>query len=167
MRQSTVKWFDAKKGFGFIDHPDDGNDVFVHYSQIVSEKDFKTLRTGQAVEFELSDGPKGLHALDVTPTEPETPQEESEVGEDDGSQEAASQEAASQEAASQEAASQEAASNGKPPHEETPQQQAAPAAEAAPEESTEEEEDDDDWEWEEEWTDEHGNPPDPMAGPTF
>lgn len=64
-RQSTVKWFDAKKGYGFIHHPDGGDDVFVHYTQIESDKDFKTLRTGQTVEFELNDGPKGLHALSV------------------------------------------------------------------------------------------------------
>lgn len=65
MRQSTVKWFDAKKGYGFIHHPDGGEDVFVHYTQIESDKDFKTLRTGQTVEFEMNDGPKGLHALSV------------------------------------------------------------------------------------------------------
>lgn len=64
-RQSTVKWFDAKKGYGFIHHPDGGDDVFVHYTQIESDKDFKTLRTGQTVEFEMNDGPKGLHALSV------------------------------------------------------------------------------------------------------
>lgn len=67
--RSTVKWFDAKKGYGFIDHPEGGDDVFVHYTQIESEKDFKTLRTGQEVEFEMNDGPKGLHALSVVPLE--------------------------------------------------------------------------------------------------
>lgn len=65
MRRSTVKWFDAKKGYGFIHHPDEGEDIFVHYTQIESEKDFKTLRTGQTVEFEMNDGPKGLHAVSV------------------------------------------------------------------------------------------------------
>lgn len=65
MEQSTVKWFDAKKGYGFINHPDGGEDVFVHYSQIESGDDFKTLHTDQPVEFELNDGPKGLHALNV------------------------------------------------------------------------------------------------------
>jgi CspA family cold shock protein len=64
---STVKWFDAKKGYGFINHPDGGDDIFVHYSQIESDEEFKTLRTGQSVEFELEDGPKGLHALSVIP----------------------------------------------------------------------------------------------------
>lgn len=67
MRYSTVKWFDAKKGYGFIDHPDEGDDVFVHYSNIESDDDFKTLRAGQDVQFEMNDGPKGLHALNVVP----------------------------------------------------------------------------------------------------
>jgi CspA family cold shock protein len=65
MEQSTVKWFDAKKGYGFINHPDGGDDIFVHYSQIESDDDFKTLHTGQTVRFELNDGPKGLHAAQV------------------------------------------------------------------------------------------------------
>ncbi len=69
MQYSTVKWFDAKKGYGFIDHPDDGDDVFVHYSNIESDDDFKTLRAGQDVKFEMNDGPKGLHALNVVATE--------------------------------------------------------------------------------------------------
>jgi len=68
MQQSTVKWFDAKKGYGFINHPRDGDDVFVHYSNIESDDDFKTLRTGQRVKFEMNDGPKGLHALNVEAT---------------------------------------------------------------------------------------------------
>lgn len=65
----VVKWFDAKKGYGFILHPQDGSDIFVHYSQIHSDKRFKTLRTGEEVEFELVNGPKGLHAHNVLPTE--------------------------------------------------------------------------------------------------
>ncbi len=63
--ESTVKWFDAKKGYGFLDHPEGGADIFVHYTQIRSDDDFKTLSTGQTVRFELNDGPKGLHALNV------------------------------------------------------------------------------------------------------
>jgi len=69
MQHSTVKWFDAKKGYGFINHPQDGEDVFVHYSNITSDDDFKTLQTGQSVKFEMNDGPKGLHALNVVATD--------------------------------------------------------------------------------------------------
>lgn len=67
--RSTVKWFDAKKGYGFIEHPEDGSDVFVHYSQITTDRRFRTLRTGELVQFELSDGPKGLHARNVSSLE--------------------------------------------------------------------------------------------------
>jgi cold shock protein len=69
---STVKWFDAKKGYGFINHPEGGDDIFVHYSQIDSTDDFKTLRTGQSVRFEMNDGPKGLHAVEVKALEEES-----------------------------------------------------------------------------------------------
>lgn len=67
MQTSTVKWFDAKKGYGFIYHPDGGDDVFVHYSNIQSQDDYKTLKTDQEVQFDMNDGPKGLHALAVVP----------------------------------------------------------------------------------------------------
>ena len=58
-----VKWFNAEKGYGFIT-AEDGKDVFVHYSQIASEG-YKTLDEGQAVEFEINDGPKGPQATNV------------------------------------------------------------------------------------------------------
>lgn len=58
-----VKWFNAEKGYGFIS-TEDGKDVFVHYSQINSEG-YKTLDEGQAVEFEINDGPKGPQATNV------------------------------------------------------------------------------------------------------
>ena len=80
MQRSTVKWFDAKKGYGFIHHPDEGEDIFVHYTQIESDKDFKTLRTGQTVEFEMNDGPKGLHALSVNAIGQEGPDNDNNVG---------------------------------------------------------------------------------------
>lgn len=70
-RRSVVKWFDAKKGYGFIVHPEGGADIFVHYSAIETDKRFKTLRTGQVVDFDLDDGPKGLHATSVVPAEEE------------------------------------------------------------------------------------------------
>jgi CspA family cold shock protein len=71
MQHSTVKWFDAKKGYGFIHHPNEGEDIFVHYSNIDTDDDFKTLSTNQSVTFEMNDGPKGLHALNVIPTDGE------------------------------------------------------------------------------------------------
>ena len=64
-QRSVVKWFDAKKGYGFIVNPQGGQDIFVHYSQIQTDKRFKTLRTGQVVEYRLHDGPKGPHAVEV------------------------------------------------------------------------------------------------------
>ncbi len=76
MKRSIVKWFDAKKGYGFILHPAQGPDIFVHYSQIVSDKRFKTLRTGEIVEFELHDGPKGIHARNVNGTNEVVPMNE-------------------------------------------------------------------------------------------
>ena len=63
MAKGTVKWFNEKKGFGFLSQ-EDGEDVFVHYSSIQNEG-FKTLQEGQAVEFEVQDGPKGPQAVNV------------------------------------------------------------------------------------------------------
>jgi CspA family cold shock protein len=61
--QGTVKWFNEAKGFGFIQRQT-GEDVFVHYSGIIADG-FKTLREGQAVEFEVKSGPKGDYAENV------------------------------------------------------------------------------------------------------
>ncbi len=63
MLKGKVKWFDTKKGFGFI-HSEEGNDVFVHYSSIVTEG-FKNLEQGQEVTFELTEGKKGPQASNV------------------------------------------------------------------------------------------------------
>jgi CspA family cold shock protein len=62
--QGTVKWFNAAKGYGFIQRQS-GEDVFVHFSAIEAEG-YKTLNEGQAVEFEVKQGPKGLQAERVT-----------------------------------------------------------------------------------------------------
>jgi CspA family cold shock protein len=64
MQKGTVKWFNDAKGFGFIT-PESGPDVFVHHTAIVASG-FRTLAEGEAVEFEVVQGPKGLQAANVT-----------------------------------------------------------------------------------------------------
>ena len=59
----TVKWFNASKGYGFIERQD-GPDVFVHFTAIEAEG-FRTLQEGQQVEFSIEQGPKGLQAASV------------------------------------------------------------------------------------------------------
>jgi CspA family cold shock protein len=63
MTQGTVKWFNDSKGFGFIQR-EDGPDVFVHHTAI-SGSGFRSLKEGDAVEFEVSQGPKGPQAANV------------------------------------------------------------------------------------------------------
>jgi CspA family cold shock protein len=63
--QGVVKWFNASKGYGFIQRQS-GEDVFVHFSAIQSDG-YKTLNEGQQVEFEVKQGPKGLQAENVSP----------------------------------------------------------------------------------------------------
>jgi len=63
MAEGRVKWFNEQKGYGFISR-DDGDDVFVHFSEIQSDG-FKTLAENQEVTFEIKEGPRGLQASNV------------------------------------------------------------------------------------------------------
>ena len=65
MAQGTVKWFNAEKGFGFIEQDGGGADVFVHYSAITTSG-YRSLDEGQRVEFDITQGPKGPQAENVT-----------------------------------------------------------------------------------------------------
>jgi len=64
MNQGTVKWFNNSKGFGFISPTEGEAEIFVHFSTIKSEG-YKTLKEGQAVQYEAEEGPKGWHAVQV------------------------------------------------------------------------------------------------------
>jgi len=65
MATGTVKWFNAEKGFGFIER-EDGDDLFVHYSAIQTSG-YRTLEEGQRVEFDVGPGKKGEEAQNVRP----------------------------------------------------------------------------------------------------
>jgi len=62
--QGRVKWFNDKKGYGFIERGEGGGDIFVHYSSI-QDQGFKSLGQGDEVSFEVTEGPKGLQAANV------------------------------------------------------------------------------------------------------
>ncbi|MFI1396084.1 cold-shock protein [Streptomyces sp. NPDC020681] len=66
MATGKVKWFNADKGFGFIEQDDGGPDVFVHFSAIQTSG-FKQLEEGAKVEYEVTQGPKGPQAENVVP----------------------------------------------------------------------------------------------------
>ena len=70
MPSGRVKWFNNAKGYGFILPDDGGEDHFVHYSSIQMEG-YKTLKAGQQVTFEVQQGPKGCHAINIAPLIPE------------------------------------------------------------------------------------------------
>jgi CspA family cold shock protein len=67
LEKGVVKWFNGAKGYGFISR-ENGEDVFVHFSSIQSDG-YRTLNQGDEVEFEVTDGPKGLQATNVKKAE--------------------------------------------------------------------------------------------------
>ena len=70
MVKGTVKWFNSKKGYGFITPDDGSSDVFVHYSEIKGEEDeFKIIYEGDIVEYEITEGKKGPQASRVKVTQ--------------------------------------------------------------------------------------------------
>ena len=64
MNNGTVKWFNESKGYGFISNDDGSEDVFVHFSSIMTDG-FKTLAEGQRVNFDVTNGPKGKQASNI------------------------------------------------------------------------------------------------------
>ena len=82
MPNGVVKWFDVKKGFGFIEGPNGGKDVFVHYSSIEGEG-FRSLKDGERVEYELADSDRGPQARSVRVVQSEAASEEG-AGSDSG-----------------------------------------------------------------------------------
>ncbi|UZN05428.1 cold-shock protein [Cellulomonas sp. S1-8] len=67
MATGTVKWFNAEKGFGFIAPSDGSADVFAHFSAIADTGGFRSLDENQQVEFDVTQGPKGLQASNIRP----------------------------------------------------------------------------------------------------
>lgn len=68
MARGTVKWFNNQKGYGFICASDSQEEIFAHFSSIVMDG-YKSLKAGQAVDFEVNQGSKGLHALNIRAAE--------------------------------------------------------------------------------------------------
>jgi cold shock protein len=74
MATGAVKWFSNAKGFGFISPDEGGEDVFAHFSEI-SMEGYKSLKGGQKVEFEITEGPKGLFAANIRPSQDQQQQQ--------------------------------------------------------------------------------------------
>ena len=72
MPRGTVKWFNNAKGYGFILPEEGEGDIFAHYSAI-SMDGYKTLKAGQVVSYDVTEGSKGLHAANITPVDTDTP----------------------------------------------------------------------------------------------
>ncbi len=68
MATGIVKWFNNSKGFGFVSPEGGGDDVFAHFSAIVMDG-YKSLKQGQKVEFDITEGPKGLYAANIRPAQ--------------------------------------------------------------------------------------------------
>ncbi len=66
MQTGTVKWFNSEKGFGFISNDNGDDDVFVHFSAIVSDNGYKSLQEGQSVTFDIETDPKNSNKLRAT-----------------------------------------------------------------------------------------------------
>ena len=85
MEKGIIRWFDNKKGYGFIEKASDGKDLFVHYSAITMEG-YKTLKAKEEVEFDVVDGEKGPQAADVkragTAVAEETEEAEEDISEE-------------------------------------------------------------------------------------
>jgi len=64
MTTGTVKWFNNQKGYGFICSSNNNDEIFAHFTSIIMEG-YRSLKAGQAVDFEISQGPKGLHAMNI------------------------------------------------------------------------------------------------------
>ena len=71
MTKGKVKWFNNAKGYGFLEQDGSDNDVFVHFS-VIQADGFRTLKEGEAVEFEITEGPKGKQAANVKKVSSET-----------------------------------------------------------------------------------------------
>jgi CspA family cold shock protein len=89
MPNGRVKWFNNAKGYGFILPDEGGEDYFAHFSSIEMEG-YKTLKAGQAVSFEILEGPKGSHAINIQGLEPDSDSEpasdaDSDAGSDNSS----------------------------------------------------------------------------------